>query len=163
TPNLDVNTTIIDTRTGEAVRSYPSAAMPLVYLADDVALTIDRDPAAGPDPPLPELSLGATGLDRPHLVVARALATGAGRWRLPLPAGVGWSVPGVRYGTEGIVALPRGQNWMITSTHAGRVDVWDLRTGLLMASREVGEFGIDSYVTALESSVMSRIDADGRV
>lgn len=162
TLNLDVNTTVIDTRTGDAVRAYPAAEMPLVYLAADVAVTIDRDPAGGPEPPLPPLSLADTGGDRAHLAVGRDVVTGRVRWTLPLPPGTSWSLPGVPSAAEGIVALPPGQAWMVTATAAGALRVWDLRTGQPISSSRVGRAGRDSYVAALESTVLVRTDVAGR-
>lgn len=163
TPNLGTTTMVIDTRTGRVVRAYPTAAVPLVYLADDVAVTIDRDPAAGAEPPLPQLSLDETGLDRRHLVTARDLATGHVRWTRALAMGTLWSLPGVRGGAEGIVALPPGQNWMVMTTREGTVSTVDLDTGRIVAIRDVGRLSQESYVTALQDEVVVRLDRDDEV
>ena len=162
TLDLNTNTAVIDTRTGDSVRGYPVAAMPLVYLAADVAVTIDRDPAAGPEGPLPPLSQTGNGLDRPHLVVARDLATGAVRWTLSLALGTVWSLPGVHPAAEGIVAAPDGEEWMVTRGPDVRARVWNLRTGGLVNSRLVPDGGPQSYVAALESTLLARAESAGR-
>ncbi len=159
TRDLGVTTLVLDTRTGQVVGAYPAAAIALVYIADDVAVTIDRDPPAGPQARRPDLSAPETGLGQAYLVTARDVRSGAVRWRRVLPAGTGWSLPGVRTGTEGVVGLPPGQHWLVTSTPAGAVEVWDLSSGRTVAHRDVGRLGQEGYVSALADTVLVRRQA----
>ncbi len=129
---------------------FPAAAVPLVYLVDDLIVTIDRDPASGPS----DAAQSPNGLVWTHVVTVRDLATRQVVWTGRLPAGVRWALPGVRAGTAGIVGLPAGAHWMVTWTDAGTVQLRDLRTGAVLASREVGALTGRSYVTALTGSVV---------
>jgi len=158
TPNLGVTTRSIDSRTGQSLKAYPTASAALAYVGSDVAILIDRDPAAGPEPGPDDLSRDDTGLDRPHLITARDLRTGAVRWTKRLPAGYQWSLPGVRRGTEGIVGLPPGQDWMLVVSPTRSAQVWDLRTGAPIAQREFGSGNDPSYLTALADTVLVRVD-----
>ena len=158
TPNLGVTTRSIDSRTGQSLKAYPTASAALAYVGSDVAVLIDRDPAAGPEPGPDDLSRDDTGLDRPHFITARDLRTGAVRWTKRLPAGYQWSLPGVRRGTEGIVGLPPGQDWMLVVSPTRSAQVWDLRTGAPIAQREFGSGNDLSYLTALADTVLVRVD-----
>lgn len=155
-------TYLINTNTGRVSRAYPVPAMPVAYFADDVVVTIDWDQAIAPDPVPDEPHAAAIGLDFSHRATARDLATGRIRWTRPLPAGLRWALPGVPAGAEGIVGLPAGQSWMVTRSTAGSVEVWDLRTGAVLARRDVGRLSSESYVSALGDAVLVRVlDAVG--
>ncbi len=156
--NLGITTRVFDTRDGRYVRAYPAPAAPLVHIGTDVAVLIDREPGAGPEPDPSGDAVGRIGLDRAHVVVARDLDTGAIRWTKRLAAGTAWAVPGVPTGAEGIVGLPPGNDWMLTVTRPGTALVWDLSTGALVAWREFGALSERSYVTALSDEVVVRLD-----
>jgi hypothetical protein len=138
-----------------ATATYPAAAMPLVYLTDDLVITIDRDLAVSP-------ATGETnnGLQWTHRVTARSLATRAVVWSRPLAPGTRWSLPGVVSGTAGIVGLPAGSTWMATWSVDGTVDVWDLETGATRASRLVGAMDPHTFATALPDAVLLSRPAD---
>jgi hypothetical protein len=134
---------------GTATQIFPVAAVALVYLTGSLALTVDRDP----DVPARTPS-GTNGLEWSHVVTAYDLATRAVVWRRSLPAGVRWSLPGVRRGADGIVELPLGSDWMLTASPAGRLEVWDLRTGATRARRAIDPPAPTDYVTALADTVV---------
>jgi hypothetical protein len=135
--------------TNDRTLLYPAAAIPLVYLADDLIVTVDRDPDA-PSPTDPDTN----GLEWTHRVTVRSLATREVLWTRPIDPGVRWALPGVRAGSAGIVGLPRGADWMVTSSGSGVVDVWDLRSGATIARRTVGPLDERSYVVALPDAVV---------
>jgi hypothetical protein len=137
--------------------ALPAAALPLAYIGQGFVVSIDRDPDVPPDPRANGRTR-AMGLEWAHLVSAIDLATGAVRWTARLPAGVRWSLPGVRAGAEGLTGLPSGQDWMVTSSTAGEVRVWDLATGTVRAVRGLGPLKQQSYVTALADLVLVRLD-----
>jgi PQQ enzyme-like repeat protein len=145
--------------------AFPAVAMPLVHLADDVAVLIDRDTTVGPAPGVPPVDQLA-GLQWTYRVTALDLATGAVRWTRALPAGVRWSLPGVRPGSVGLVGLPPqaasantgrlGHPWLVTSSADGQVAVWDLATGRDLVRRDLGPLEPEAYVLALADAVLIR-------
>jgi hypothetical protein len=140
--------------------AFPGLAMPLVSMAGDVGIVIDRDTsvpawsAAGPDD-------RAAGLQWTYVATAIDLASGAVRWSRTIPPGTVWSLPGVRPGQAGIVGV--SQPWMVTSTASGHVEVWDLKTGSVRVRAELGPLEEQAYVLALADSVLvrHRDDASG--
>ncbi len=156
-PYLDnpTRTTVVSTGPERISVVFPAYAMPLVQLADGVAIVVDRDTAEAPDPAATTAERTA-GLAWAHRVTALDLRTGSVRWTRELAAGVRWSLPGVRPASMGIVALPPGADWMVTSTATGAVSVWDVRTGALRVSRQLGPLGPESYVMALADTVLVR-------
>jgi hypothetical protein len=155
-----IRTSVIPVLGGIPTLAVPAAAVPLVHIGDEVAVTVERDLTVGRHAGLEPRQRG-DGLDYAHVVLARDLGTGAVRWRKRLAAGVRWALPGVRTGTEGIVGLPPGQNWMVTVSLAGSMRVWDLGTGRPRAQRELGRrLRFQSYVLALADAVVFRADGD---
>jgi hypothetical protein len=152
-----VRTNVVATRGGLPRLAFPSAALPMAYLGSRVALVIDRDPAVPPDPTA-DGRTRAMGLEWTHVAVAHDLRTGRVRWRMPLAAGVRWSLPGVPVGAEGIAGLPPGRDWFVTSSTGGDVAVRDLDTGRLMSRRQFGPLRQQAYVTALADSVLVRLN-----
>jgi hypothetical protein len=147
-----LRTTIMDTRNGLTVRAYPTTSAALAYIGDEVAVIIDRDPEDREvDRPR---QTEETGLDRAHMVEARDLRTGAVRWIRRLAPGTMWHLPGVMPASEGVVGLPRGENWMVTYTTAGLVETWDLNNGDTLATTIVGPLSQQSYVLALPGAVL---------
>jgi hypothetical protein len=133
--------------------TFPAVGMPLVQVADHVAIVIDRDAGVAAAPGFEPLEQAA-GLAWPHRVTAIDLASGAVRWTRTIAPGLRWSLPGVRPGTAGIVGLPPGQHWMVTSSSSGVLAVWDLDTGADVLTRDVGLLGLESYVLALPAAVL---------
>jgi hypothetical protein len=133
--------------------TFPAVATPLVQVADHVAIVIDRDPGVAAAPGYAPVDQAA-GLAWAHRVTAIDLASGAVRWTRTIAPGLRWSLPGVRPGTAGIVGLPPGQHWMVTSSSAGDLAVWDLETGAVVLTRDVGFLGLESYVLALPAAVL---------
>jgi hypothetical protein len=156
-PRLEdsTRTYVESTVIGQTPLVYPSVAVPLVQLTTDVALLIDRDPTVPPRSDATPAEISA-GLDRAYRVTALDLRTGAVRWSRDLPAGVRWSLAGVRPGSQGLVGLPPGQAFMVTSTASGRVESWNLENGTLVARRELGPLEPESYVLALSDAVLVR-------
>ena len=138
---------------------YPAAAVAMVYLTNDLIITIDRDTAVAP---LAGYGSSRNGLEWTYLVTVRDLSTRSELWARRLPPGTRWSLPGVRAGAGGIVGLPAGPNWLATYTTSGAVDVWDLRTGQTRASRLVGSLAGHAFVAALtDAVVVSQSTPDG--
>jgi hypothetical protein len=156
-----VRTNVLSRQGGLPRLAYPTAALPLVYLGSRVALLIDRDPAVPPDPDA-DGRTRAMGLDWTHVATTIDLDTGRPRWRMRLPAGVRWALPGVRTSGEGIVGLPPGQDWMVTSSTDGEVVVRDLDSAAVLSRRTFGALRQESYVAALADAVVVRLDDGDR-
>jgi len=156
-----VRTNVLDRQGGLPRLAYPTAALPLVYLGSRVAVLIDRDPAVPPDPDA-DGRTRAMGLDWTHVVTAVDLDTGRPRWRMRLPAGVRWALPGVRTSGEGIAGLPAGQDWMVTSSAGGEVVVRDVDGAAVLSRRALGPLRQESYVAALADAVVVRRDDGDR-
>lgn len=155
-PSLTLRTSssIINIRDGQFMLGYPAAALPLIHLAQDVAVFVDRDPDAQTQPP-PRSSIEVErGITMPHRIVAYDLATGAVRWTRRLSPGWLWALPGTRPGAEGIVALPPEQQWMVIYNEAGRVTTLDLRSGEDLAHLNIGPLDDREYVLATEDAVL---------
>jgi hypothetical protein len=133
--------------------TFPAVATPLVQVADHVAIVIDRDADVAAAPGYAPFDQAA-GLAWTYRVTAIDLASGTVRWTRTIAPGVRWSLPGVRPGTAGIVGLPPGQHWMVTSSSAGVLAMWDLETGSVVLTRDVGLLGLESYVLALPAAVL---------
>jgi hypothetical protein len=150
-------TSVIPVQGGIPILAVPASAVPLAHIGDDVAVTVERDLSVTRREGL-ESRQRADGLDYSHVITARDLRTGESRWRKRLPAGVRWGFPGVRMAAEGIVGLPAGQDWLMTTTLSGTVQVWDLDTGRPRARRELGPLRFQSYVLALADAIVVRAD-----
>jgi outer membrane protein assembly factor BamB len=160
--NRGMATYVIDTTSGRTLRAYPSVSAALVYVAGDVVLIIDREPPDPRAPPVASSSTGDgdpfdTGIGYTHLAEARDLRTGSVRWTRRLPAGTLWGLPGVLPGTEGIVGLPPGEEWMVTFTYAGGVTTWDVGTGAMINKMALRPLSPVSYVAALNDAVLVRV------
>jgi hypothetical protein len=152
--NDGVRTSVLWSDAARPSLTFPAVAMPLVHITDDLAIVIDRDETDS-QPGYTAVEQAA-GLPWAHRVTAIDLRSGAVRWTRTISSGVRWSMPGVRPGSVGIVGLPAGQDWMVTNSSAGRVEVWDLRTGAVRSRRDLGELEPESYVVALADAVLLR-------
>jgi hypothetical protein len=152
-----IRTNVVARQGGLPRLAFPSAALPMAYIGTRVALVIDRDPAAPPDPGA-DGRARAMGLEWTYVATAHDLRTGRVRWRMRLDPGLRWSLPGVRAGAEGLAGLPPGRDWFVTSSPGGDVQVRDLDTGNLSGRRQFGPLRQQSYVTALVDSVLVRLD-----
>lgn len=134
-PGSPAGTTVLDARSGQLIGTYPVPAVPIVYFAGDVAVTVDRLPGA---PVRLEGNTWYDGWKEPHIATGIDLATGATRWTRRLPAGSSWALPGVYPWMEGFVGRPAGRGWLAVVTSDGIAETWELRTGATTAHADVG-------------------------
>src|SRR5206468_1676564 len=92
-------TRVLDQEAGRRLAAYPMPAMPLVYIADTVAVMIDREPGATSA----EADALADGWTQAHRVTAVDLATGDVRWVGRIEPGSTWALPGVQPWDDGVV------------------------------------------------------------
>jgi hypothetical protein len=152
-PGETARTVVLGPKLGQADLAFPALAMPLAQVTSDLAIVIDRDPTVPAQQDFSALDQAA-GLQWTHHVTAIDLSTGATRWTAQLPAGVRWSLPGVRPGASGIAGLSPGQHWMVTSDASGAIAIWDLETGRVVGRRDLGPVAPESYVLALTDAVL---------
>jgi hypothetical protein len=119
-----VRTNVVATQGGLPRLAFPSSALPMATVGSRVALVIDRDPTVPPDPRA-DGRTRAMGLEWTYNATALDLRTGRVRWRMRMDPGVRWALPGVRAGAEGIVGLPPGRDWFVTSSTGGDVQIRD--------------------------------------
>jgi hypothetical protein len=156
-PADGLRTEVFDTNGGLVRLSFPVAALPIAYIGSSIVLTIDRDDSVAPQEDA-NAWIRARGLQWTYVATARDVRTGEVRWVRSLPAGVVWWLPGVRVGAVGLAGLPAGQEWMVTVSAAGEVEVWDLVTGHTLAQRGLDVASTDSwsYVSAAADVILVR-------
>jgi hypothetical protein len=152
-----VRTNVVARQGGLPRLAFPTAALPMAYVGSRVALVIDRDPQR---PPRPDADgpTRAMGLEWTYVATAYDLGTGEPRWRLRLAPGVRWALPGVRAGAEGVVGLPPGRDWMVTSSTGGDVRIRDIDTGRELSRHAFGALKQQAFVVALADEVLVRLD-----
>ncbi len=157
-PPTDADGAVTTAAGSLGVLSYPTAALPLVYLAGTLAITVDRDLRVPPEP-----GSAATGPRWAHLVTARDLRTRSVLWTRRIEPRGSWSLPGVRVGATGIAGLPPGTDWMLVSSSRGALEIWDLRTGATRARRGLTAPSRTTYALALADSVVVSTQSGGVV
>lgn len=151
-PGSPAATTVLDARTGAEMGTYPVPAIPIVYFAGGVGLTVDRVPGS------PHRVGGRgryDGWSEPHVATAFDVRTGTTRWSRPVPAGSSWVLPGVHPWTEGLTGVAATPGWMAVVEPDGGVETWSLATGETWARGDLGPQDPWSYSVGLSDTLVS--------